>query len=667
MPDRETLTPLWTPSAELVRTCNLTRFVDGLRPSRGLDFGDYDALWRWSVSDLEGFWSAVWEYFGLDAVSGYDRVLETAAMPGARWFPGAKVNFAGQLLSAGEPKDTAIVSVDEAGRAVTHTRRELRSQSAALARSLSEAGVGAGDVVAGYVSNCAESVIAMLAAASIGAIWSSVGLDYAPKAVIDRFAQLVPKALIAADGYQFGGRWHDRGAAVGEIRQALSESLQLTVVVSRADSPLSVTGVSQWSTVTADRGVTISPALPVAFEHPLWVLFSSGTTGVPKGLVHSHGGILVEMLKQMGLHWNLDRTDRVFWYTSPSWVMWNLQLSTLLLGGSILCYDGSPTHPDVSVLWDLVAEHGVTFFGASPGYLQASEKAGISPAEQFDLTRLRAMGSTGSPLSPELHRWAYERVGPLPLWSMSGGTDIAGAFCGGAPTVNIWPGELSCRCLGVAVDSWAQDGRRLVDEVGDLVVTEPMPSMPVALWNDPSGHRYRDAYFEMFDSVWRQGDWITITERGSVVIHGRSDSTLNRKGVRMGTGEIYAAVEALQQITEALIIGVEYPDGTYWMPLFLVIADGVSFDETLADAIRTVIARDVSPRHVPDEMIVVAGIPHTRTGKKLEGPIKRLFQGADLEAVVTPDAVDDFGLLEVFHLLARDRLRRSADRRAGAG
>ena len=661
MPDRETRAPLWTPSADLLRACNLTEFAAGLRASRGLDFGDYHALWRWSVSDLEGFWSAVWEYFGLDSVSGYDRVLESVAMPGARWFPGAMVNFAGQLLSAGEAEDTAIVSVDETGRAVAYTRRELRLQSAALARNLSEAGVGVGDVVAGYVSNRAESVIAMLAAASIGAIWSSVGLDYAPKAVIDRFAQLTPKALIAADGYHFGGRWHERGAAIGEVRQALSESLLLTVVVSSADSPLRVTGASQWSTVTADRGVAISPALPVAFEHPLWVLFSSGTTGVPKGLVHSHGGILVEMLKQMGLHWNLDRTDRVFWYTSPSWVMWNLQLSTLLLGGSILCYDGSPTYPDVSALWGLVAEHGVTFFGASPGYLRASEKAGIVPAEHFDLTRLRAMGSTGSPLSPELHRWAFDRVGALPLWSMSGGTDIAGAFCGGAPIVDIWPGELSCRCLGVAVDSWDPEGQSLIDEVGELVITQPMPSMPVALWNDPSGRRYRDAYFEMFDHAWRQGDWVTITGRGSVVIHGRSDSTLNRKGVRMGTGEIYAAVEGLAQIAEALIIGVEYPDGTYWMPLFLVLAEGVALDGTLVKAIRTVIGRDVSARHVPDEMIVVSGIPHTRTGKKLEVPIKRLFQGADLEAVVTADAVDDFHHLEVFHELAQRRIRGSAE------
>jgi acetoacetyl-CoA synthetase len=387
----------------------------------------------------------------------------------------------------------------------------------------------------------------------------------------------------------------------------------------------------------------------------MWVLFSSGTTGLPKGLVHGHGGFLVETLKQLALHWDLRPDDRVFWFTSPSWVMWNLQLSTLAVGGSILCYDGSPTHPDPSTLWRLVAEHRVTFFGTSPGYLQASENAGVRPAKDFDLSALRAMGSTGSPLAPYLHRWAREEVGDLPLWSMSGGTDIAGAFVGGAPTVPIWPGEISVRCLGVAMEAWDEHGRPVHGEVGELVVHRPMPSMPVQLWDDPDGSRYRDSYFSTFPDAWRQGDWITVTERGSVVIHGRSDSTLNRNGVRMGSADIYAAVETIPEVVEALVIGAEQPDGTYWMPLFVVLDEGVSLDDPLVDRIRTAIRAKASPRHVPDEVIAVPGIPHTRTGKKLEVPVKRILQGAQPERVANPEAVDDAGLLRPFIDLARSR------------
>jgi acetoacetyl-CoA synthetase len=652
MTDTRHSIPLWTPSRELVENSNITKFVRHVRSTRGLDLTDYEALWRWSVSDLPAFWAAIWEFFGLDAISDYDQVLNSTGMPGARWFSGARINFADLLLSAGKEADSAITSIDESGSNAEHSRAELRAQANALARSLTDAGLGPGDVVVGYVSNCAEAVIAMLASAMIGAVWSSVGLDYSAQAVIDRFAQLRPKALIAADGYRFNGKVHERALAVDEIRTALNETLEFTVLIPRLGTS-AVPGTSEWPTVTT-RGCV--ERRPVDFDHPLWVLFSSGTTGIPKGLVHSHGGILVEMLKQMGLHWNLGESDRVFWYTSPSWVMWNLQLSTLLLGGSILCYDGSPTHPDASTLWRLASDHGVTFFGASPGYLQASAKAAISPAKQFDLSRLLAMGSTGSPLPPDLHKWAYDVVGPIPLWSMSGGTDIAGAFCGGAPTVPIWSGELSCRCLGVAVDSWNFEGEPLRDEVGELVVTKPMPSMPIHLWNDPSGQKYHDAYFSVFEDAWRQGDWVTITSRGSVVIHGRSDSTLNRNGVRMGSGEIYAAVETLPEVAEALIIGVEQPDGGYWMPLFAVLTEGQTLDESLITAIRGAISRHVSPRHVPDEVVVVPGIPHTRTGKKLEIPIKRLFQGASLDSVVNPDAVDNLASLRHFEELARLRL-----------
>ncbi|HEX6877925.1 MAG TPA: acetoacetate--CoA ligase [Nocardioidaceae bacterium] len=647
--------PLWEPSPERVAAANLTRFQEFLRTTRGLHLDGYDDLWQWSVRDLEGFWGAVWEFFGLDRVSGYDAVVADESMPGADWFPGARLNFAGYLLAQGPDDRVAMVGADESGAVTRVTWGEMRQQVAAVAATLRGMGVQAGDVVAGYLPNIPEAVVAYLATASLGATWSSVGQDYAPSAVVDRFAQLRPRVLFTADGYRFNGREHSRLDAVGEIREGLG-TVEHVILVERLDTGV----VGDWLP-WADAMKDEAPLEPVAvpFDHPMWVLFSSGTTGIPKGLVHGHGGFLVETLKQMLLHWDLRSDDRVFWYTSPSWVMWNLQLSTLVTGGSILCYDGSPTHPDAATLWRLVAEHGVTFFGTSPGYLQASENAGIRPAEDFDLSRLRAMGSTGSPLPPYLHRWAHDEVGDLPLWSMSGGTDIAGAFVGGAPTVPIWPGEISVRCLGVALEAWDEGGRPVYDEVGELVVHRPMPSMPVFLWDDLDRSRYRDAYFSTFPGAWRQGDWITITPRGSVVIHGRSDSTLNRNGVRMGSADIYAAVETIPEVTEALVIGAEQPDGTYWMPLFVVLDDGIALDDPLVQRIRTAIREKASPRHVPDEVIAVPGVPHTRTGKKLEVPVKRILQGAPPEKVANPDAVDDADLLRPFVDLAAARAGRA--------
>jgi acetoacetyl-CoA synthetase len=645
------MTPLWQPTRELLEGSNLARFTDFLGRTRGLRFAGYGELWQWSVTELEGFWAAVWEFFELDRASGYDEVLADASMPGARWFTGAHVNFAGYLLERGETEEVAIVSADESGAVSSLTWGELRSQVAALAGTLQCLGVGSGDVVCGYVPNTGEAVVAFLATASLGATWSSVGQDYAPSAVVDRFAQLRPKVLFTCDGYHFNGRAHARVEAIGEIRSSL-QSLEHVVVVQHLGERVPEDWLP-WEAAVAEAAELDPVAVP--FDHPLWVLFSSGTTGLPKGLVHGHGGFLVETLKQVVLHWDLRAEDRLFWYTSPSWVMWNLQLSTLVTGGSILCYDGSPTHPDASQLWQLVADHGVTFFGTSPGYLQASANAGLHPAADLDLSRLRAMGSTGSPLAPYLHRWNRDEVGDLPLWSMSGGTDIAAAFVGGAPTVPIWPGEISVRCLGVAMAAWDENGRPVYDEVGELVVHRPMPSMPVCLWDDPDRSRYREAYFSTFPGAWRQGDWITITERGSVVIHGRSDSTLNRNGVRMGSADIYAAVETIPEVTEALVIGAEQTDGTYWMPLFVVLADGHDLDDAMVQRIKAAIRSKASPRHVPDEVIAVPGIPHTRTGKKLEVPVKRILQGVPLERVANPDAVDDAALLTPFVDLAARR------------
>lgn len=644
--------PLWEPTLERTARANITRYREFLRVQRGLDLPDYEALWHWSVQDLEGFWASIWDFFALDAISPFDQVLADEAMPGAQWFSGANINFAQYILDQGDPYTVAVVGADETGEITTWTRGALREQVGSLAAWLRRAGVGTGDVVVGYVPNIGEAVVAFLAVASVGAVWSSVGQDYAAAAAVDRFAQLEPKVLIAADGYHFNGRWHSRIDAVAQLQAGLP-SLHRTVMVNRGDDAPANLGWDDWLEALAEPAEVAS--LPVPFDHPLWVLFSSGTTGLPKGLVHGHGGILVETLKQMALHWDLGEEDRLFWYTSPSWVMWNLQLSALACGGSIVCYDGSPTSPDPSALWRIVSELGVTFFGTSPGFLQASRNAGLRPGTDLDLSLLRSMGSTGSPLSPQSHQWAYDEVGPIPLWSMSGGTDIAGAFVGGSPITPIWPGELSAPCLGVALEAWNEDGQPVIDEVGELIVHRPMPSMPVQFWNDPDASRYVDAYYSSYPGVWRQGDWITITARGSVVIHGRSDSTINRNGVRMGSADIYAALEGNPAIADALVIGAEQDDGSYWMPLFVTLADGRELDEALIDQINASIRELASPRHVPDQVIAVSGIPRTRTGKKLEVPVKRLLQGVPLATVVNPSIVDNPELLAEYAAIAADR------------
>jgi acetoacetyl-CoA synthetase len=616
--------PQWVPTEQDVADARVTDFARFV----GKSGSDYKALWQWSVDDPAAFWVALWEYFELGDAP--DAVLENPQMPGARWFPGTRLNYVDQIVRNARSDRPAIVHVSEDGTDVEVSWAELLARTAAFARRLQSLGVTSGDRVVGYLPNIPEAVIAFLATASIGAIWSACGQDYSAKAALDRLGQLEPVVLVSADGYRFGGKWHDKRDEIAALREGLP-SLRATVMASE---------------LVGDDGGDLD-IVPVDFSHPLWILYSSGTTGLPKGIMHGHGGVVLEHLKAVALQSDIGPDDTFFWYTSPSWMMWNFQVAGLLVGATIVCYEGSPAAPRPDALWDIAARVGATVLGTSPGYVLGCIKAGAVPRKDHDLSALKTVGITGSSLPPSSSLWLRETVGEhVQVSSISGGTDVVSAFIGGVRTVPVWPGELSAPYLGVAVDAWDESGKPVRGEVGELVITKPMPSMPIAFWNDADGSRYRAAYFEMFPGVWRHGDWITITDHDSIVVHGRSDSTLNRHGIRMGSADIYQAVERLPEIAEALVIGAEQPDGGYWMPLFVVLAEGAELTDDLTGRIKATIRSEVSPRHVPDEIRVAPGVPHTRTGKKLEVPIKKLLQGGDAAKVVERSAVDNPALLD---------------------
>ena len=652
----------WHPTRERTENANVEVFRRWLKTNRGLHFDDYTALQRWSATDITQFWGALWAYFDIAADSPYDQVLVDETMPGAQWFPGATLNYVDQIFRHRHPDAVAVIDESEPGGAGRRTLSwaELERQVGAVADTLRRSGVGHGDRVVGYLPNIAEAVVAFLATASLGAIWASCGQDYSAPAAVDRLGQLEPKALIAADGYHYGGKAHDRREAIDYIRSHIP-SLDATIVIPRIG--LDATGLAPITTwAKAAAGDTALETTPVAFDHPLWVLFSSGTSGRPKGIVHGHGGVVLEHLKSMSFHLDISPGNTYFWYTSPSWMMWNFQVAGLLVGATIVCYDGSPGFPTTDTLWALADRNRVTHLGTSPAYLQACEKGQHAPAAEHDLSTLETLGVTGSVLPPASYHWVAKHVGSdVQVASMTGGTDVVSAFATAVPTVPVQAGEIPVVSLGAALEAWDEDGNALIGDVGEMVLTKPMPSMPVHFWNDPDGKRYRDAYFDTYPGVWRHGDWITISDHGSVVVHGRSDSTLNRNGVRMGSSDIYQAAEKLPEVRESLVIGVEYPDGTYWMPLFVTLADDTVLDDDLTRTICDTIRRDASPRHVPDEILAAPAIPHTRTGKKLEIPIKRLFQGAPVDAVIDPQAVDDAAALQWYIDLAAQRNRTSED------
>jgi acetoacetyl-CoA synthetase len=570
-------------------------------------------------------------------------------MPGAQWFPGATLNYAAEVFRHATAERPAMVVAGEDGAGDWSWDR-LTRETAAFADYLRSLGVAPGDRVVGYIPNIGEAIVAFLGAAAVGATWAVCNQDLAVSGVVARLAQLEPKVLVASDGSLYNGKRIDRSAELAEIRGQLP-TLKATVLVPRLGTAPQ-DDVTPWSEVLS-RDVQLE-ITPVPFAHPLWVLFSSGTTGTPKGIVHGHGGVALEHLKYLSLQLDLKPEDRFFWQSSTSWMMWNLLVSGLLVGSTIVLYDGSPTYRHTDHLWQVAAEHGVTVFGAGAGYWLACAKEELHPGKDYPLEALRAVGSTGSPLPASGFRWIQDGVGrPVPVISMSGGTDVVTAFIGGSPLVPIRAGELNVIALGVAAEARGDGGRPVTEEAGELVVTKPMPSMPVFFWNDPDGAKYHNAYFDKYDGVWCHGDWITITDRKSVVVHGRSDATLNRMGVRMGSAEIYNAVEGMPEVRDCLVVGIEQDDGGYWMPLFVALADDVEFDDALRSRIVNAIRTGASPRHVPDDVIAVPGIPRTMTGKRLEIPIKRILMGANPSDVLTPSAVDRPDLLGVFTEHAR--------------
>ncbi len=635
---------LWEPSADRVERAVLTRYQRWL----GRPDATYAELWRWSVDDVEAFWASIWEFFSVEG--GYDRVLGSRAMPGAEWFPGARLNYAGHVFRDKPDHAVAIRHAGELTDGVGEmTWGQLRELTGRIAAGLRAQGVGAGDRVVAYVPNVPESIAAFLACASIGAIWSSCSPDFGARTVVDRFAQIEPKVLIAVDGYRYNGRDFDRREIVDGLRRDLP-TLRATVLLPYLDAEATLDGALPWEDFLGAPGSALTfEALP--FDHPLWVLYSSGTTGLPKAIVQGQGGILLEQLKHHNLHVDAQAGDRIFWFTTTGWMMWNFLVGCLLTEASIVLYDGNPGYPSLDRLWDLAHEARVTCFGTSASFLAACMKAGVEPGRGRDLSALRSVGSTGSPLAPEGFQWVYDHVGADTwLFSTSGGTDVCTAFVGGVPTLPVYRGELQGRALGAKVEAYDEEGRPVIGEVGELVLTEPLPSMPLYLFNDPDGSRYHEAYFDMYPGIWRHGDWIEITERGTAIIYGRSDSTINRGGIRMGTSEIYRAVLAVDEIVDALVVDV---DG--WMPLFVVLREGAELDEDLERRIAKRVREDCSPRHVPNVVYRIDQVPRTLSGKVLEVPVKRILQGTPVEKAASRDSLADPAALDWFVDLAATR------------
>jgi acetoacetyl-CoA synthetase len=663
--------PLWEPQQTHLDGLEMSRFMRWAGVRRGYPFTCYDDLWRWSVDELEDFWAGIWEFCGVRASKSYDRVLASHAMPYARWFEGAELNYAANIFAGlrsgseqqplvGRAEQVAVIHCSELRELDQLTWGELACQVAATANGLRALGVDRGDRVVAYMPNIPETLIAFLAAASIGAIWSSAAPEFGAQSVIDRFSQIEPKVLLAVDGYRHGGKDFERCAVIETVVAELPtlEHVVLVPYLSAEAGPVNeMLGWLTWKELLSRDPPAPGAELrfeQVPFDHPLWVLYSSGTTGLPKAIVQGHGGILLEQLKQR-LHLDLRAGDRMFWFTTTGWMMWNFLVGCLMSDAAIVLYDGSPGHPDLGHLWELAERVGITCMGVSPGLLASCEKAGIEPGRDHNLHSLRALGATGSPLPPESYRWVYEHVDDdVWLFSIAGGTDVCTAFLAGCPLLPLYEGELQCRALGCAVDAWDQDGNSLVDEVGELVVTEPMPSMPLFLWGDVDGERLNESYFSTYPGVWRHGDWVRITARGGAVIYGRSDATINRQGVRMGTSEIYRAAGAVEEVLDALVVDIpsEAIGGELTLLLFVVLKPGTVLDADLSAKIKRRIREHCSPRHVPNEVLQIEEVPRTLSGKVLEVPVKRILMGTPPEEAASLDSLANAAALDYFVRLA---------------
>ncbi|MBW8487514.1 acetoacetate--CoA ligase [Actinomadura sp. PM05-2] len=637
---------MWTPAPDARDTSEIGRYLRWLEDERGLAFDGYPALWEWSVTDLAGFWTSIWDFFGVRAHTPPEEALRSAAMPGAEWFPGATLNYAEHAFG-GDDADVAVVARSQTRPPVELTFGELREQVARARAGLVRLGVGRGDRVAAYLPNIPETLVAFLATASLGAVWASCAPEFGPRSVVDRFAQLEPKVLLAVAGYRYGERDIDRRGEVAAIRDGLPGTPHVVHVPYGAHTLSdSLPDATSWGELLAEPGPLEFAAVP--FDHPLFVLFSSGTTGKPKAIVHRHGGILLEHLKNHALSWDLRPGDRMLWFSTTAWMLWNALVSALLLRASVVLIDGDPAHPDLREQWRLAEETGATLMGVSPGYLMACRRAGVDPAREFGLARLRQLGSAGSPLPPEGYRWVLERFGDRVLLNVgSGGTDVCTGLLQGGPLQPVRAGEISGPCLGVAARAFDEDGAPVVGALGELVVTAPMPSMPTGFWGDADGSRYRGAYFDRYPGVWRHGDWVRFAPEGHAVVAGRSDATLNRGGVRLGTAEFYGVVEELPEIADSLVVHLEDRD-----ELLLFVAAPGGLDDALRARIAAALRGALSPRHVPDAITAVPAIPRGRTGKKLEVPVKRILRGARPEDVASRDALADPAALDAFAAFA---------------
>ena len=640
---------LWEPPADVRARSKLGRYLDWLAAEREREFDGYRDFHRWSVTDLEGFWGSIWDYFEVQATTPYERVLASAEMPGAVWFPGARLNYAAHMVGREEDLDTvAVVARSQTREPLELTFRELREQVARARAGLQRFGVQPGDRVVAYLPNVPETLIAFLAAASLGAVWATCPPEFGPRSVLDRLGQLGPTVLLAVGGYRYGDKLVDRHEQVAAVRAGLP-SLRHVVELPYAGDPLP--DALRWDELVAEDGPLAFD--PVPFDHPLCVLFSSGTTGLPKAIVHGHGGILLEHLKNHSFSWDLGAGDRLLWFTTTAWMMWNALASVLLTRASIVMIDGNPGWPDLGFQWRLVEETRPTFFGLSPAFTMACRKEGLTPGRDLDLSSVKTVCAAGSPLPMEGYTWLYEQFGPeLFLNNGSGGTDVCTGIVQGLPLLPVWAGKMSAPCLGVDAVAYDLDGNEVVGELGELVIRRPMPSMPVKFWNDPDGARYRSSYFDFYPGVWRHGDWIQFDERGASFITGRSDATLNRGGVRLGTSELYGVVEEFDEVLDSLVVHLEATDD---LLLFVVLRDGVELDAELKGRLSDALRNGLSPRHRPDDIVAVPAIPRTMTGKKLELPVKRILGGTAVADVVSKDALVDPDAIEPFAAYARTR------------